>query len=79
MKYFILKRIEDETGISGTGIVAEGIVWSDGTVAYRWLTKTPTTVIIDTVENVETIHGHDGKTKLIFITDWKDYPRLEEN
>ena len=76
MRYFILERNEDETGLSGTGIIAEGIVWSDGTVAYRWLTSTPTTVIIENVENVETIHGHDGKTILKFLTSWKDFPNL---
>ncbi len=78
MKYFILERKDDETGTSGTGIVAEGIVWSDGTVAYRWLTSTPTTVIIDTIENVEFLHGHDGKTKVIILTEWQDFPRLLE-
>ena len=37
MKYFILERFEDVSGISGLGVIAEGIIWSDGTVAYRWL------------------------------------------
>ena len=78
MKYFILERKEDETGISGTGVIAEGIVWSDGTVAYRWLTNTPTTVIIDNVENVETLHGHDGKTKLVYKRFFPDYPRIRK-
>lgn len=77
MKYFILKRLEDETGTSGTGIVAEGIVFSDGTVCYRWLTKTPTTVISSNIEEIEQIHGHDGKTKLFILQKYPDFNSVE--
>lgn len=34
-RLFTLERTIDITGISGTGIVAEGIQFSDGTVAMR--------------------------------------------
>lgn len=33
---FVLQCNEDETGVSGTGIVAEGVEFSDGTVALYW-------------------------------------------
>ena len=39
---FVLQRNEDETGVSGTGIVAEGVEFSDGTVALRWTSAWPT-------------------------------------
>lgn len=78
MKYFMLKRFEDETGFSGTGVVAEGIVFSDGTVVYRWLTKTPTTVIANNIEEIEQIHGHDSKTKLIYLQEYPDFNSVEE-
>lgn len=39
MRTFELHRVEDETGISGTGIVAEGVIFGDGTCAMRWRTK----------------------------------------
>jgi len=32
---FVLRRLVDETGVSGTGVVAEGVEFSDGTVALR--------------------------------------------
>jgi len=35
MRTFFLERIEDETGISGTGIVAEGVEFSDGQIAMN--------------------------------------------
>lgn len=66
MKLFILQRDEDESGVSGTGIVAEGVIFHDGHVAMRWRTATRTTELLDSIEDVETIHGHHGKTKIIF-------------
>ena len=36
MRTFRLIRDEDPTGISGTGSVAEGVEFDDGTVAMRW-------------------------------------------
>jgi chaperonin GroES len=38
MKTFHLFRVVDETGISGTGKVAQGVVFEDGNCALRWLT-----------------------------------------
>lgn len=77
MKYFVLEREDDETGISGTGIIAEGIIWSDGTVAYRWLTDIATTTIADNIETIKHLHGHDGKTKIRILQSWIDYPKIK--
>mgnify|MGYP000517318368 CR=1 FL=1 len=38
---FTVERLSDETGISGTGIVMEGALFSDGTVVVRWITPRP--------------------------------------
>jgi hypothetical protein len=65
-KLFVLQRDEDQTGISGTGIVANGIVFPDGTVAMRWATGTASTAVYSSVEDVEIIHGHGGKTRVVF-------------
>jgi hypothetical protein len=62
---FVLNRIEDETGISGTGVVAEGVIFTDGTVAVRWLTETASMGVYQSIEDVETIHGHGGKTEIV--------------
>lgn len=67
MKLFYLSRIEDETGISGTGRVAEGVIFSDGRVALRWISKHRSTAIYDNINDVLFIHGHNGKTELIFV------------
>ncbi len=63
---FYLQREEDVSGVSGTGRIAEGIVFSDGVAVVRWLSALGSTVIYDNVESVKGIHGHDGRTKIIF-------------
>ena len=68
MRRFTLRRVEDETGVSGTGNVAQGVEFDDGTAAMRWLTSTSSVTFYDSVADVEYIHGHGGKT----IIDWID-------
>ena len=69
MRAFRLNRPTDVTGVSGTGIVAEGVEFTDGTVALRWIGKNPTSVVFhdNGIESVRTIHGHDGMTQVEFI------------
>ncbi len=63
---FVLQRNEDPTGVSGTGIVAEGIRFSDGTVALRWVVgEHRSTVIWPNMAAVVAIHGHDGRTQIV--------------
>lgn len=37
-RLFEMWRVADESGVSGTGKVGEGVEWSDGTCSFRWLT-----------------------------------------
>ena len=74
MRTFTVIRDVDVTGISGTGVVAEGVEFSDGTVAMRWLgpiehdwgTVYPTTVLHPHIENVDNLHGHNGQTRVVW-------------
>lgn len=68
MRRFVLNRQVDETGISGTGIVAEGCVFSNGWVALTWLTGHTSLVFYPGIRDVEFIHGHGGKT----VIEWLD-------
>lgn len=63
---FWLVRNEDVSGVSGTGVVAEGFEFSDGRVALRWRTKTSSTATYDSLFDVEAIHGHEGRTVISF-------------
>lgn len=67
---FVLVRDTDVSGISGTGIVAEGVEFSDGTVALRWLSAWPTSVVFHDrgIEAVQAVHGHSGATRI----QWAD-------
>lgn len=66
---FWLMRNEDASGVSGVGHVADGVVFPDGAVALRWRTTISSTVIYNNVEDVVAIHGHDGRTKVVFVDD----------
>jgi hypothetical protein len=69
MRNFTLERSEDVTGVSGTGTVAEGVEFSDGLVALRWLVgRHRSTAILDSIESVEKIHGHNGATQVTWST-----------
>lgn len=67
MRRFHLVRDEDVTGLSGTGIVAEGVEFSTGEVVMRWMTERYSLVYWQNIEDAEYIHGHGGKTKVIWL------------
>lgn len=71
MKVFYLHRKEDESGISGTGRIAQGIVFDNGKVALTWLSEHPTITVYDNLGEVRAIHGHSGKTDIQMEPDWK--------
>jgi len=65
---FLLVRDEDVTGVSGTGVVAQGVEFHDGTVVLRWLGPNPTTVVHERIESVQAVHGHGGKTRIVWVS-----------
>lgn len=71
MRRFCFNRVEDISGMSGTGIVVEGVEFSDGRVALRWVTGAApsSTCIYDSINDAIAIHGHDGATQLVWIDD----------
>ena len=73
MKTFKLRRLEDVSGVSGTGIVAEGVEFHDGQVVMSWLGVHHTMVVAPNIQEIERIHGHGGKSvvewdKVIYFT-----------
>ena len=69
MRRFVLNRVTDATGVSGTGIVAEGVMWGDGTCALRWRTASKSTAVYECMADLETIHGHNGDTRIEFVDE----------
>lgn len=71
MRRFVIHRDVDVSGISGTGLVAEGVEFTDGVVVVRWLTSQaaePTTVVHPDIRNVVALHGHGGSSRV----EWLD-------
>lgn len=69
LRRFLLVRHEDETGVSGTGVIAEGVLFISGMAALAWRTTVSSIGIYQSLDDLMAIHGHNGKTKLA----WLDY------
>jgi hypothetical protein len=67
MRLFQLHRDVDVSGISGTGIVADGVVFPDGVTVIRWRGDRQSTVVWPHVDDVEAIHGHGGATRIVWL------------
>ena len=78
MRKFYLLRHEDVHNNSGTGVVAEGVIFDNGMGALTWLTDEPTvTTFVRGVRGVKRLHGHDGKTEVIIEGVKKDAKKFE--
>lgn len=62
METFQLVRAEDVSGVSGTGVVAEGVQFHDGQCVLSWFGSFHTIEVSPNVEQLLAIHGHNGKT-----------------
>lgn len=73
---FYLVRDEDVSGVSGIGHVAVGVVFPSGRVVLEWLGADRSFEILDNLDHVERIHGHGGKTRIVFAR-MRSVSRLE--
>lgn len=64
---FELVRHADVSGVSGTGVVAEGCVFTDGSVALRWRGDNPATAVWPDLDSVLAVHGHHGATEVNWL------------
>ena len=69
MKRFKLIRHIDDSGVSGTGEVAEGVCFKNGECALHWLTKFDSIAIYHSIQQLEEVHGHGGHS----IIEWEDW------
>lgn len=67
MKRFQLMRHVDHSGSSGTGVVAEGVEFTDGVCVMRWLTQHRSTCVYECLADLITIHGHHGDTEVQWV------------
>ncbi len=69
LRRFNLVRKEDASGVSGIGIVAEGLQFSDGSCIIKWLTSTSSMGIYHSCVEMIHIHGHEGRTFIRWIDE----------
>lgn len=69
-----LYREKDHSGVSGVGLIAEGIVFTDGRVAIRWTGDLSSITLHNSIANVERVHGHHGGTHVVFLDQEKPDP-----
>ena len=70
---FTMLRQADETGVSGTGVVLEGVQFTTGQVVAHWLTCPPrgSLAIFDSYEDFINIHVKSHLVNKTVIT-WDD-------
>lgn len=57
-----LERAFDHTGVSGTGTVADGVLWDDGQVTIKWRGEYSSIVHWRQLIDAVAVHGHNGDT-----------------
>lgn len=67
IRRFALVRDYDVSGVSGTGLVAVGVVFPDGQAVMQWQSDLRSTAIYASVETLIAIHGHEGATRLVYV------------
>jgi hypothetical protein len=68
MRRFILRRVKDASGVSGLGVVAEGIEWSNGRIALHWISQLEAVNDYANAKVLTSLHGHGGDT----VVEWID-------
>src|SRR5688500_19565367 len=71
MRRFMMRREQDASGVSGTGLVLEGVQFSTGVVVIHWLTPPPrgSISVFASLEQFMLIHvlpHPDNHTALVF-------------
>ncbi|MBB4984980.1 hypothetical protein [Streptomyces nymphaeiformis] len=71
---FYLQRNTDVTGASGTGRVADGVLWPDGTATVHWIGEDNSDAFWPTgIAGITRRSCHDGNTVIV----WLDFESTE--
>ncbi|MDQ3108140.1 MAG: hypothetical protein M3Q68_10100 [Actinomycetota bacterium] len=73
MRRFVMHRERDASGVSGTGLVLEGVHFSTGVVVVHWLTPPPrgSISVFDSLDQFLSIHvrPHPGNQTILVFED----------
>jgi len=84
MRKFTIARKNDQSGVSGTGVIAQGVLFATGDVAIQWLTPPPDgdLQIKRSLKSFIEVHVHPHPENITIIT-WETgeqdiYPEKNE-
>ena len=72
MRRFYLQRDFDQSGVSGTGRIADGVEFDSGWIALHFdpaIKSIGSVYTYRDIADVYILHGHRGKTKIVWIDD----------
>jgi hypothetical protein len=74
MKTFKLYRIVDDSGVSGCGVVAQGVQFDNGKCALSWCSKTNinSVTVYDSISDLDKIHSHGNHTRVVWDEETDD-------
>lgn len=72
MQRFNVNRKKDISGVSGTGLIAEGVRFHDNQVCVSWFGKHQIVEVCKDIETWLAVHGHNGATSI----EWLDKKEL---
>lgn len=58
--------------MSGTGVIAYGVILPSGKVVMEWVTKYGSIAIYENIDEIQFLHAKEGNTKLVFIDEEGD-------
>jgi len=67
MRRFELHRDDDETGVSGTGRVAEGVELWHRQCVLTWFGPHTSVAVYANIGTIDAVHGHNGKTRIVWL------------
>lgn len=66
---FVVRRKEDPSGVSGTGVVLDGILWPDGTVSTHWRGAAWSNVFWPDLATAESKHCYGGHSEIVWVDE----------
>lgn len=64
MRTFTVIRLQDVSGVSGIGQIAEGVEFHDGQVAVSWFGEHHILEVSKDINTWLAVHGHGGLTEI---------------
>ena len=65
-EFDLVRHAPSPSGISGLGVIADGIRLDSGLIVMGWHPPHESLVLWPSIEEVEAVHGHSGSTEVVW-------------